>query len=291
MRVLNIIPVFFLVGSVLLLILTIINGSGTSSVLGRFYWSETDTSGLTGVPYNKTRWTFYRICGVDNNKNAHCGKSKAAFPYSPEDNFGRNSGIPQNFIDDRDTYYYLSRVGWAFILVGLFFGVAAMVAAPLNFCYFVAGIVGLTTAFVSLLFTITAACCITAAHVKGRREWNRAGFPTVLGAKSFGILWTAVACLIISFVSLVVVTCLSRTSRRRTRRGGGGGGGVGVTGESEMIPRGEQETYAKESSGEIPRGEYESGNHPTNAPGEGERLSNASKFRFFRVKRAKPEDV
>ena len=73
------------------------------------------------------------MCGVDHNKNAHCGKSQAAFPYSPEDNFGRNSGIPQNFIDDRDTYYYLSRVGWAFILVGLFFGVTAMVAAPLNF--------------------------------------------------------------------------------------------------------------------------------------------------------------
>lgn len=79
MRALNIIPVFFLVGSVLLLILTIINGAGTSSVLGKFYWSETDTSGLTGVPYNKTRWTFYRMCGVDHNKNAHCGKSQAAF--------------------------------------------------------------------------------------------------------------------------------------------------------------------------------------------------------------------
>lgn len=285
MRALNIIPVFFLVGSVLLLILTIINGAGTSSVLGKFYWSETDTSGLTGVPYNKTRWTFYRMCGVDHNKNAHCGKSQAAFPYSPEDNFGRNSGIPQNFIDDRDTYYYLSRVGWAFILVGLFFGVAAMVAAPLNFCYFVAGIVGLTTAFVSLLFTITAACCITAAHTKGRREWNRAGFPTVLGAKAFGILWTAVACLLISFVSLVVLTCLSRTSTRRRNRG------VGVTNGSEVTPRGEQETYAKENSGEIPRGEYESGNHPVTGPGEGERLSNALKFRFFRVKRAKSEDV
>ena len=58
--------------------------------------------------------------------------------------------------------------------------VTAMVAAPLNFCYFVAGIVGLTTAFVSLLFTITAACCITAAHTKGRREWNRAGSPLFL---------------------------------------------------------------------------------------------------------------
>ena len=100
------------------------------------------------------------------------------------------------------------------------------------------------------LFTITA-CCITAAHTKGRREWNRAGFPTVLGAKAFGILWTAVACLLISFVSLVVLTCLSRTSTRRRNRG------VGVTNGSEVTPRGEQETYAKESSGEIPRGEYD----------------------------------
>ena len=58
MRALNIIPVFFLVGSVLLLILTIINGAGTSSVLGKFYWSETDTSGLTGVPYIKQDGRF-----------------------------------------------------------------------------------------------------------------------------------------------------------------------------------------------------------------------------------------
>ena len=86
---------------------------------------------------------------------------------------------------------------------------------------------------------------------------------------------TAVACLLISFVSLVVLTCLSRTSTRRRNRG------VGVTNGSEVTPRGEQETYAKESSGEIPRGEYESGNHPVTGPGEGERLSNASKFRFL----------
>ena len=92
---------FFLVGSVLLLILTIINGAGTSSVLGNSIGQKPIHPALLG--YNKTRWTFYRMCGVDHNKNAHCGKSQAAFPYSPEDNFGRNSGIPQNFIDDRDT--------------------------------------------------------------------------------------------------------------------------------------------------------------------------------------------
>ncbi|KAK6893701.1 Protein SUR7 [Candida tropicalis] len=274
MRALTIIPIFFLLGSTLLLILTVINGAGTSSILGRFYWSQTDTSGLTGVPFSTTRWTFYRLCENVNNRNANCEKSKAGFPYSPEDNFGRDSGIPENFISDRDTYFYLSRCGWAFTLVALFFTVVALFFTPLNICFSFGGILGVVCTAIALLFDITAASVITAAHVKGRHQWNRAGFHTTIGAAAFGILWASVATLIISFVSLIVALVFARRSRRRRFNGNNGANGVPESTNG----------YPKETSS-FQRGEYEPRDHA------GEPGSDASKFRFFRVKRAKPEDV
>ncbi|KAL6451508.1 SUR7 Protein SUR7 [Candida maltosa Xu316] len=272
MRALTILPIFFLLGSVLLLVLTVINGAGTSSILGRFYWSQTDTSGLTGVPFSTTRWTFYRICDVVNNKNANCEKSKAAFPYSPKDNFGADSGIPQDFIDNRDTYFFLSRCGWAFILVGLFFAVVALVLTPLNLCFTIGGVLGSVSTFISLLFVTTAAALITAAHVKGRNKWNDAGFSSKIGAASFGILWASVATLLISFVTLVLASIFGRRSRlRRTN-----GLASGTTSENG---------YPKESSENFPTAEYV----PPEAPVEP--VSDASKFKFFRVKRAKHDEA
>lgn len=278
MRVLTIIPIFFLLGSTLLLLLTVINGAGTSSILGKFYWSQTDTSGLTDVPFTTTRWTFYRICDNINNRNANCEKSKAGFPYSPKDNFGSDSGIPEGFINDRNTYFYLSRCGWAFTLVALFFTVVALVFTPLNFCFSFGGIVGLITLGIALLFDITAASLITAAHVKGRREWNRNGFSTSLGAAAFGILWASVATLIISFVTLIVSTVFANRARSRRVNGVNGSGAAAAAVGADGYP--------KENSS-FQRGEYEPRDHAIN----GEPGSDASKFRFFRVKRAKPEDV
>ncbi|KAI3405141.1 FMP45 [Candida oxycetoniae] len=285
MRILTIIPFFFLLGSALLLILTIINGAGTSSVLGKFYWSETDTSGLSGAPGDRTRWTFYRTCQVENGHNANCGSSKAAYPYSPRDNFGDSPDLPSSFRDNRDTYYYLSRCGWAFILIGLFFVVVALFSIPLNFCFVIGGTISTISTSLSLLFTITAACLITAAHVKGRNAFNKAGYHTTLSAKSFGILWAAVACLIICLAtSIVAIWGTKRGNRKRF--------GTGVAGYDQRNGvNGEQNVYAKESSGDYAQGNYDESANRGVVAGEGEPISDASKFRFFRVKRAKPEEI
>ncbi|RCK65490.1 Protein SUR7 [Candida viswanathii] len=249
MRAFTIVPIFFLLGSSLLLILTVINGSGTSNILGRFWWSQTDTSGLTGVPFSSTRWTFYRICENVNNQ------IPAAFPYSPLDNFGEDSGIPQEFIDHRDTYYYSSRIGWAFSLIALFFTVVATVFTPLNFCFRFGGIVAIVATVIALIFDIT-----------GATAWNRAGFPTALGAAAFAILWTSVFTLAVSLVSLIISIGRSK------------GPGGAAAGPAAYYPK-----DANENSS-FQRGTYSP--HP-----DGEPVSDTSKFRFFRVKRAKPEDA
>lgn len=215
MRALTIVPIFFLLGSTLLLILTAINGAGTSSVLGKFYWSETDTSGIQGAPQDTTRWTFYRTCGVSNGRNSDCTKSSAAYPYSPKDNFGSESGLPESFISNRNTYYYLSRIGWSFIIVGLFFAVIALIIVPLNFCFAIGGTIASVATGVAFLFTITAACLITAAHVKGRNAFNNAGHHTSLSAKSFGILWAAVATLLITLITSALATWGTKRATRR----------------------------------------------------------------------------
>ncbi|KAI5956047.1 FMP45 [Candida theae] len=285
MRGLTIIPLFFLLGSALLLILTVINGAGTSSILGKFYWSETDTSGIQGAPFQTTRWTFYRTCDVVDGRNANCVKSKPAYPYSPKDNFGTEDGLPQSFISSRNTYYYLSRIGWAFVLVGLFFTVISLIVIPLNFCLSIGGALTSILTFIAFLFTIAAAALITAAHVKGRKAFNNAGHHTSLGAKAFGILWAAVATLLISFVtSILAAFGTKRGNRRRS--------GSGVDDEGAYAAN-NGNAYGK-SSGDYVQADDANAGYGVGDASAGNGLhdgSDASKFRFFRVKRAKPEEI
>lgn len=292
MRALTIVPIFFLLGSTLLLILTAINGAGTSSVLGKFYWSETDTSGIQGAPQDTTRWTFYRTCGVSNGRNSDCTKSSAAYPYSPKDNFGSESGLPESFISNRNTYYYLSRIGWSFIIVGLFFAVIALIIVPLNFCFAIGGTIASVATGVAFLFTITAACLITAAHVKGRNAFNNAGHHTSLSAKSFGILWAAVATLLITLITSALATWgTKRGNKKRFGSGRNSGAGAGA-GAGGAYDHDIENNYNKERGGDYAQGDYVDGANTRGVvAGEGEPISDASKFRFFRVKRAKPEEI
>lgn len=215
------IPFLLLAGAALLLFFVLLTGGTEGSVLKNWYWLEADTSQIQGAPFQTTRWTSYNVCGVSNGDNTDCSATKAAFPFSPVDNFGTSNGVPQSFIDDRDTYYYLSRIGWAFLLVGLFFTILALFIAPIAMCMTHGIITGGFTTFssmVALLFTITAACLLTAAYVKGRNAFSDAGYDAHLGVKLFAFLWTAVACLILSSGSLCTLCSLGGLLWRRKNR-------------------------------------------------------------------------
>ncbi|KAK6458373.1 SUR7/PalI family-domain-containing protein [Scheffersomyces xylosifermentans] len=264
-RLFTIVPLFFLLGSIVLLVFSNIVGASEKSVLKKFYWIEVDASGLTNVPFSPIRWTSYRLCGVDGNKNSNCQSSSPALPFSPRDNFGSDSGIPQGFIDNRDVYYYLTRISYAFLLIGLFFAVISLLALFISICLpRVIAAIGSFLTFLSLLFTITAAACLTAAHVKGRNEFNNAGHSAKLGAVAFGVLWAAVACLIISFVTSIIASATSRRnhSNEYYSKEAAGGGAAATLHDSHNY---EEPTLYEDPQSTQP-------------------ATDTSKFRFFRVR-------
>lgn len=212
----TLVPLIFLLGSALLLFLVNLNGTTTSSIFKDIYWSQTETGDLTGSNFRTTRWTSYGICDVDlNGHSINCTKHKAAYPYSPQDNFGTLNELPNDFKTSRDTYFYLSRVAYALFLVGLAFTVFAIIPLFLSICC--AG--GLFTnicaflVFLAFFFTLAAACLITAVHVLGRNTFSDDNFSSKLGKTLFGLTWASVATLLISFI----FTCLIGRSGRKSR--------------------------------------------------------------------------
>lgn len=208
-RLLTVVPLILLLGAALLLFFINLTGANNSGVLGEFYWSEVDGARDFGMPWDKARWTLYNLCGVNKDgRNYDCTSTTPAYPYSPVDNFATTRDIPQTFIDNRDTYYYLSRFAYAFFLVGIVFSVIAVFPTLLSCCVkgFITGILSSVATGIALLFTAAGAAVVTGAHVMGRNAFNDDGHSSHVSAKNFGILWAAVACLLISFVWMCVVS-------------------------------------------------------------------------------------
>lgn len=220
-RFLTLIPIILLLGAALLLFFVNLVGANNSGVLGEFYWSEVETNGTPWTSFGKTRWTLYNMCGVKDGKNFDCTSTTPAYAYSPADNFDSTKGLPESFSDNRDTYYYLTRFAYAFLLIGIVFSVVSLVPVILSCCLsgFVSGILSSVATGIALLFTVAGAAVITAAHVRGRNVFNDNGYSAHVSAKSFGILWAAVACLLISFIWMCVVSGKGAAHKYKKRHG------------------------------------------------------------------------
>lgn len=216
-RILTIIPLVLLCGAALLLFFINLTGANNSGVLGEFYWSEVDNAKDFGLPWDKARWTLYSICGVKGGRNYDCSSTTPAYPYSPVDNFSSTDNVPQSFIDNRDTYYYLSRFAYAFFLIGIVFSIIGLIPTLLSCCVkgFVTGILSSVAIGIALLFTLAGACVVTGCHVLGRNAFNDNGYNSSVSAKTFGILWAAVACLLISFIWMCVVSAKGGIKKHR----------------------------------------------------------------------------
>ncbi|QEU58309.1 Fmp45 [Kluyveromyces lactis] len=195
----------FLLGSGLLTFFVILSGARTTGVLDKFYWFEADTSGLPGAP-DTTRWFNYHWCAYENGEIGSCSDKQADLPFSPRDNFGNSPDLPASFRDNRNTYYYLSRVGWAMLLIGLFFVVLTLIPMLLSFFKVGVGAVLSTVSIWLALFFITlAACLYTACYVKGRNTFRDAGRSASMNTKMFAFLWTSVFLLLLSsFWSIIL---------------------------------------------------------------------------------------
>ncbi|CEP64628.1 SUR7/PalI family protein LALA0_S12e03268g [Lachancea lanzarotensis] len=216
--------VFFtlLLGAGLLSFFVILSGARNSGVLKDFYWLEADTSGLGSAP-GTTRWFNYDWCGLENGALQNCSGKKPASPFSPKDNFGASDSLPAPFANHRNTYYYLSRVAWAMLLVGLVYVVLAVI--PVAVTIFSTSLVNAWLAVLALwlawFFVTLAACLYTGCYVKGRNVFHDAQRSAKLGRKNFAFIWTSVALLLVCAIwSSIVASFFSarRLSHSRQRR-------------------------------------------------------------------------
>lgn len=221
-RIFTIIPLILLLGSAVLLVFMNIVGANNTSVLGKIYWSQADTSGISTAKHDMTRWTSYNNCGVKNGRNYDCSSTTPAYPYSPEDNFSTKQDLPKTFVKNRKTFYYLTRFAYVFFLIGLFFTIVALVPVAVSMCLsgFVSGIFSSIAVGLALLFVAAGASVMTGAHVKGRNAFRSEGRKADLGVKMFAITWAAVACLLLSFLFMCIVSGRAGAKKAKERHAG-----------------------------------------------------------------------
>ncbi|CCE66137.1 hypothetical protein TPHA_0O01700 [Tetrapisispora phaffii CBS 4417] len=208
-RFVNFLTLLFLLGAGLLTFFIILSGSHNSGTLKSFYWFEANTFGFNDASII-TRWYDYEFCGYLNDNLVNCSSRAPAKPFSPKDNFGASDNMPSSFLNNRDTYYYLSRVAWAMLLIGLVFICLSIIPIFINIFKLVPGIVIWSTVatWLAFFFIILSACLYTGCYVKARKNFHHDGRHAKLGAKNFAFIWTSVFLLLISIVWTTLLSTL-----------------------------------------------------------------------------------
>lgn len=200
---LRLITLLFFAGNTLLLILIIISGATNNFPVDRFYWVQADTQGIANAS-DITRWTFWGACQKSGDVNL-CGTDLSpAYPISPVDNFGTTTDVPEPFISNRDSFYYLTRFSFCFFWISLaFIGISFLIYVGTWCSYGFAKVVWMLTA-VGCLFNVTAVVLQTAASVMARNAFSDADREASIGADLFGIAWASVFLSLCEMVSTIV---------------------------------------------------------------------------------------
>lgn len=183
-----------LLGAGLLLFFNILCGSTTATPINKWYWLEAGTESIPGA-HPVTRWTSYNSCGVSNGHNVDCTDSSPAYPMSPASNFDTTEGVPEGLQSRKGTTYYLSKTGWAFLLIGLLFTLLALIPNLFSVCLpsmrLLTGTLEVFT-ILALLFIALSASLLTAGYVKARNSFRDAGHSTSLGRTMLAFIWSSV---------------------------------------------------------------------------------------------------
>ncbi|EJS42045.1 YNL194C [Saccharomyces arboricola H-6] len=200
------INLFFLLGATLLTFFLILAGGKNTGVLKNFYWFQASTSGFNSAP-SVTRWYNYNWCGWEIRRAVNCSSKMAAQPFSPRDNFGSSTLMPSTFLNNRNTYYYLSRVGWAMLLIALFFLLITLVSVFASLIRYTRPTATLATAmsWITLFFMTLSACLYTGCYAKAVRAFHHEDRDARLGPKNFGFIWTTVFLLIVNSICTTVM--------------------------------------------------------------------------------------
>lgn len=196
MKVVNtFLNIFLLAGTCVLLILLVAAGSSDHFPFNEFYWLKADTKGISNAP-SMSAWTFWGVCESNNYSECTLGP---AYPISPVDNFNTAKNVPKDFVDNRNTYYYLTRFSFGFTLTGLCFTGIALIVDLLGFCFVIIDKVVMAFVSLALIFIAGNAALETAAIVLAKNAFADAGRYASIGAKAMGLMWASVACLILVF--------------------------------------------------------------------------------------------
>lgn len=189
-----------LAGATLMLLFTVFAGSIDHFPFNKFYWVQAVTSGIPSANADVTRWTFWGICHPENysdSKASYCPALGPDVPMSPLDNFGNSTGIPQDFITNRDTYYYLSRFSFPFLLLALIFTGVAFILNIFAICSKSMKQASFLMIGLGCLFCTVGACLITAVSALTRNHFKDAGYQAKLNASGFGLVWASTFILIV----------------------------------------------------------------------------------------------
>lgn len=185
------VDIFFLAGLALLLLLIVLSGSSKnpSYPLNHFYWVQAPTQNVTGAP-KVSRWTYWGVCETVGLELKNCVDSGPAVPISPADNFNTQTGIPEYFLNNSDTFYYLSRVGWSALLISLVFTVISLFTAFFSIYSFHLQKVTALFSFIAAIFQFASAALYTAAIALFKAHWHG----SKIGPTLMGFLWALAVC-------------------------------------------------------------------------------------------------
>lgn len=208
----KILTVLLLAGATLMLLFIVFSGSVDNFPFNKFFWVEADVSSLSVPGGDYARWTFWGICypdELDSASTSNCPHLGPDVPISPYDNFGNSANLPQDFVDNSSTYYYLSRFSFPFLLIALIFSGVSLISSIMAPCWLAMQKVIVFFVGLGCLFCTTGACLITSVAVLTRNHFRDADMASKIGATSLGLVWASTACLMIVFLT----SCCSATRK------------------------------------------------------------------------------
>lgn len=192
-----------------MLFLILLGGAFDTITLNQVFFIEADTRGIPNAPDGIARWTLYNTCAENTNgPSRNCRGNIAAYPFDPVRNFCTTENVPREFIQNQDTYFYLTRFLYVFYVLTLICSISSLAAA-----FFVAFTrIAIVLSASALFFSAFAASIMSACFVKAQQAFLDNGRFACVGLKAFAYTWTCVALLTIS--TIITQILYSKTKDR-----------------------------------------------------------------------------
>ncbi|KAM3550534.1 hypothetical protein MY1884_008199 [Beauveria asiatica] len=185
--------------SLLFLFFIILAGVTTVTPFDKTYFLRADTSGIDGAR-SVSQWTYLYVCGPGNTD---CGGAKAALPFGHAWNKDASNvppGLAGSHSGSSDKFFLLSRFGWVFLLLALFFCTLTFFSSFLACCGRLGSAIATFVSFFALLFHALGSSLLTATYSLAQDKFSADNRNSRLGRYGFGFLWGSFAALLIAVI-------------------------------------------------------------------------------------------